>query len=115
MRLAKLGNLGQKFWDGILLETEMGEFKGDRDDLGARLRRQREAGVVGMARRYVEGPAERAAPEVRVERARAAVREAEAGRRRGRPKVEGERPWEAAGVSRTEWYRRLKAAKEGGG
>ena len=30
---------------------------------------------------------------------------------RGRPKVEGERPWEAAGVSRRTWYRR-KAERE---
>jgi hypothetical protein len=30
---------------------------------------------------------------------------------RGRPKVEGERPWEAAGMSRRTWYRR-KAAEE---
>ena len=26
--------------------------------------------------------------------------------RRGRPKAEGERPWEAAGMSRRTWYRR---------
>jgi hypothetical protein len=30
---------------------------------------------------------------------------------RGRPKVGGERPWEAAGMSRRTWYRR-KAAEE---
>jgi hypothetical protein len=33
---------------------------------------------------------------------------------RGRPKVEGERPWEAAGMSRRTWYRR-QAEEEGKG
>ena len=32
-------------------------------------------------------------------------------RRRGRPKAQGERPWEAAGMSRATWYRR-KADEE---
>lgn len=32
-------------------------------------------------------------------------------RERGRPKVEGVRPWEAAGLSRTEWYRRKAGGK----
>jgi hypothetical protein len=36
-------------------------------------------------------------------------------KRRGRPKADGERPWEAAGVSRRTWYRRKaeEEAKEG--
>jgi hypothetical protein len=32
--------------------------------------------------------------------------------RRGRPKVGGERPWEAAGMSRRTWYRRRGAEEE---
>jgi hypothetical protein len=38
--------------------------------------------------------------------------EAAAKKARGRPKAEGGRPWEAAGMSRRTWYRK-KAAEEG--
>ena len=36
-------------------------------------------------------------------------------RDRGRPRVEGVRPWEAAGVSRARWYRDRKREEKGEG
>lgn len=33
--------------------------------------------------------------------------------KRGRPKVEGPRPWDVAGISRAEWYRRQAEKREG--
>lgn len=33
--------------------------------------------------------------------------------KRGRPKVEGQRPWEAEGISRQAWYKRRQKAKAG--
>jgi hypothetical protein len=105
-------------------------FGGFSEKLGPRLKRQREAGLTAMGRRYVGVEEEIAhqgelvgrlfGPEAErefVERALAM----EAGpvralpgpqkRGRGRPRVEGVRPWEAEGVSRRTWERR----KKGGG
>jgi hypothetical protein len=42
---------------------------------------------------------------------RLATAEAVAIRGRGRPKVQGKRPWELAGMTRRTWYRRQKEQK----
>jgi hypothetical protein len=109
-----------------------GEFKGDSADKGYRLGELRASGLTAMQRRYVpveesEGlrpkahrdiewsePAKEVmslnpntinplskAPGVGVRRS---------GPRGGRPKVEGVRPWDAAGVSKATWFRRKKEA-----
>lgn len=96
-------------------------------DEKGRLGQQQALGRPGLFRRVRdEEPVrvERAAPE-RLEAARAAIeaRPSLYGRitaaaaiasekKRGRPKAEGERPWEAEGVSRRTWFRRK--AKESG-
>jgi hypothetical protein len=99
----------------------MGEegFGAHRESLGPRYRRQVDLGPSNLARRVVtvgEGkpqalqPAELGRDRVRV--AREAVGEV-AGRGRGRPRVDGVRPWEAAGVSRRTWERRRKERGDG--
>jgi hypothetical protein len=84
----------------------MGTFRGDRDELGHRLRGIRDLGSNELGRRFVdiEPPVEaRPSPAVRVE----------AGARRvGRPKIEGVRPWEAEGVSRAAYFRRKKSLNQ---
>jgi hypothetical protein len=87
-------------------------FGGFSEKLGPRLKRQREAGLTAMERRFVTVAPERAErPALRVVERKAPAAKA-AGRGRGRPRVEGERPWEAEGVSRRTWERRRKG---GGG
>lgn len=100
-------------------------FKAHDGGRGPRLGRQVGLGPPGMARRFgVAGAAsESDSRDLEISRLRAEVdrlrlaREALASGstgRRGRPRVEGERPWELAGLSRTEWYRRRKGRAEGG-
>jgi hypothetical protein len=88
-------------------------------------------GPPGMARRFVEAAPAPPSPD-RLERAREVLTEASAKvaakapdppsgaksplakeARRGRPKVEGEGPWVAAGVSRRTWYRRRAEEERG--
>jgi hypothetical protein len=110
-------------------------FKAHDDGRGPRLGRQVRLGPSGMARRFSAseseggvqqqhaGPkTETGAPMTAGERkvaergtgsGEASVKAlgAESTGKRGRPKVEGDRPWEAEGMSRRTWYRRRK---EGG-
>ena len=44
-----------------------------------------------------------------IEKAKEAIAEIELGKRgRGRPKSSGAKPWEVAGISKAQWYRRQK-------
>ena len=88
-------------------------FGAHGEDRGPRLRRQIGCGPTALQRRFVEIEPEAV---VRVVRP-VAHRDIEwsepekplaGGKRVGRPRVVGVRPWEAAGLSRTEYYRRKK-------
>jgi hypothetical protein len=46
-----------------------------------------------------------------IEKMAEAIRSGKLNAKRGRPKVEGQRPWEAARISRAEWYRRKAESK----
>lgn len=95
-----------------------------QDKVGGRLARQMGLGPPGMARRYGlsggEGRAESPvsplsgseASRDRLAKAEEAVKQAEAKPtgKRGRPKSEGDKPWEAEGLSRSAWYRKQKEA-----
>jgi hypothetical protein len=94
---------------------------------GGRLERQVWLGAVGVARRYAEvdptdreiersqarlgallGLADQQATEAPVEKppSQPGVKRAI-----GRPRIEGARPWDEAGISRAEWFRRRKAGR----
>lgn len=80
------------------------DFAAERDALWAR--------AVGEAEELVRGAVGALGPgEVR-RTAERVVRAVRVGRKVGRPKFEGVRPWEAEGISRAAWFRRKK---EGGG
>ena len=76
------------------------------------------AGVKGPVRRSSAGTGLRVGEAVAVQPATSEIKDA-TGRRdvhqpirgRGRPKVEGKRPWELEGIPRRTWYRRQKDAK----
>jgi hypothetical protein len=94
-----------------------GEFKGDRPELGYRLGEQRGAGLLAIQRRYAPvEPARVVRPEGdrSFRRKDAAVVVRRSGPQGGRPKVEGVRPWEAAGVSKATWFRRKREAGSAG-
>jgi hypothetical protein len=94
----------------------MGDFKGDRRELGLNLERSRESGLTGIQRRYValapEGPV-RVVKEVRPQPGglqqlteAPAVGAGRPGPKGGRP-GHGE-PWKGEGISRAAWFRRRK-------
>jgi hypothetical protein len=100
-------------------------FRAHDPKLGMKLGRVQELGPPGLARQ-VRGAFKEAATtgvafvkdgrvltdaEVLAPAGPAAAPAAPRGKR-GRPRVEGERPWEALGLSRAAWYRKKK--KEGG-
>lgn len=87
-----------------------GDFKNDRRDLGPRLEEMRSRGQPGIYRQVREAGV---APRERLARAREALKEAEVRvKKKGRPRKDGQRPWEVEGVSRTVWYRRKKGGGE---
>ena len=70
-------------------------------------------GIEAGAREFVDSVLPDAAPAVKAEVAGKVARKMAraTGTKLGRPKVEGVRPWAAAGVSRRTWERRRKAGK----
>jgi hypothetical protein len=68
------------------------------------------AGVPAKPQRSSEHP--KAAAPGQLPRAGVASRPSEAKRGRGRPKIEGPRPWEAQGISKRTHYRRLAEQRE---
>jgi hypothetical protein len=90
-RLEGQVGLGASNWARRFASVEDGDIAAERPDRGLDLRPRA----------------------VRVEMARAAVTASKLKvmKGRGRPRVEGERPWEAAGVSRRTWERRKKVLK----
>jgi len=92
-----------------------GTFKGDRGELGPRLGDLRGSGLTALQRRYVgvgsDGEVMKAKevmplPLTATPLSRGpSVSQRRLGAKGGRPRVVGE-PWKAAGISRTEYYRR---------
>jgi hypothetical protein len=89
----------------------VGEFKNDRVELGGRLAERRGSGLTAMQRRYVTiEESENLRPKAHrdIEWSEPAREVRRSGPKGGRPRTVGD-PWVAAGISRTEYYRRKKS------